>query len=245
MGCVRDLTSTRLAEREIAVHLATIEALNGEDLPDHGVDALLRRLGLALGAAYAVLWVPGADGLVAQASWISAVLIADNPELAQRLLLDRSAGPTVTAAISKRAPVLENGWGTTHTDPTERDKLGFASTLAFPALAGSEVLATLEFRSRDTIELTERFARSLIGVGHELGAYFAHHVAALRPPALTPRELEVLRLAADGVSGPAIAEALEISPATVKTHFEHIYAKLGVSDRASAVAAALRGGLFE
>ena len=36
-----------------------------------------------------------------------------------------------------------------------------------------------------------------------------------------------------------------MSPATVKSHFEHIYAKLGVSDRAAAVAYALRNGLIE
>ncbi|MDX6583023.1 MAG: hypothetical protein QOI10_2207 [Solirubrobacterales bacterium] len=244
VGCVQDLTSTRLADREIAVHLATVEALH-EDSPDHGVDSLLRRLARAMGCSYAVLWAPGDDGLVARATWISAVLTAGNPELAQDEPLDRSAAPVVLEAISRRAPVVENGWGTNNTDPTGRKKLGFASTVAFPALAGDEVLATLEFRSRETIELSERFARSLIGVGHELGAYFAHHTTELRAPTLTPRELQVLQRAADGGSGPAIAEALEISPATVKSHFEHVYAKLGVADRASAVAVALRNGLFK
>lgn len=58
--------------------------------------------------------------------------------------------------------------------------------------------------------------------------------------ALTPRERELLQLAAEGVSGPDIADALTISAATVKTHFQNIYAKLGVSDRTAAVAKALR-----
>jgi len=44
---------------------------------------------------------------------------------------------------------------------------------------------------------------------------------------LTPREREVLQLAADGLSSTAIAEALVVSPGTVKTHFPNIYAKLG------------------
>ena len=64
-------------------------------------------------------------------------------------------------------------------------------------------------------------------------------------PKLSPRELEVLRLAAEGLSGPRIAELLSISPATIKTHFTHIYAKLGVTDRAAAVARALRLGLID
>jgi DNA-binding CsgD family transcriptional regulator len=61
---------------------------------------------------------------------------------------------------------------------------------------------------------------------------------------LTQRELEVLALAANGLNGPAIAEALVLSPATVRTHFGHIYEKLGVCDRAAAVAKAMRLGLF-
>jgi DNA-binding CsgD family transcriptional regulator len=62
---------------------------------------------------------------------------------------------------------------------------------------------------------------------------------------LTSRELELLRLAADGLSGPQIAEKLVLSPATVRTHFANIYGKLGVGDRAAAVATALRLGLIE
>jgi DNA-binding CsgD family transcriptional regulator len=61
---------------------------------------------------------------------------------------------------------------------------------------------------------------------------------------LTPRELEVLQLAAEGYSGPMIARELGISAATVSTHFEHIYAKLAVGDRAAAVAKAMRLGLI-
>lgn len=61
---------------------------------------------------------------------------------------------------------------------------------------------------------------------------------------LTRREREVLQLAADGLSGPAIAEALVITPATVRTHFRNVYEKLGVGDRPAAVATALREGLI-
>ena len=61
---------------------------------------------------------------------------------------------------------------------------------------------------------------------------------------LTARELEVLRLAADGGSTATIAERLGISPATVKSHFEAGYAKLGARNRAEAVAIAFRRGLI-
>ena len=63
-------------------------------------------------------------------------------------------------------------------------------------------------------------------------------------PALTARELEILRLTAEGCSAPDIAEALALSTATVKTHLGHTYAKLGVSERAAAVATAIRRGLL-
>jgi DNA-binding CsgD family transcriptional regulator len=62
--------------------------------------------------------------------------------------------------------------------------------------------------------------------------------------ALTPRELEVLELAAEGFSGPMIAAELVLSAATVRTHFAHIYDKLRVGDRAAAVAKAMRLGLI-
>lgn len=61
---------------------------------------------------------------------------------------------------------------------------------------------------------------------------------------LTPRELEVLDLAAAGCNGPMIAAQLVVSAATVRTHFEHIYEKLDVRDRAAAVAKAMRLGLI-
>lgn len=64
-------------------------------------------------------------------------------------------------------------------------------------------------------------------------------------PTLSPREIEVLKLAADGCNGPKIAGELCVSAATIRTHFEHIYAKLGVRDRAGAVARAMRLGVIE
>ena len=64
-------------------------------------------------------------------------------------------------------------------------------------------------------------------------------------PALTPREQEILHLIAAGKSLPEIAKELFLGLTTVKTHVQHLYAKLGVSDRAAAVASAMRRGLIE
>jgi DNA-binding CsgD family transcriptional regulator len=78
-----------------------------------------------------------------------------------------------------------------------------------------------------------------------LGA--AGHRVARRPegPAgLTPREVEVLRLLARGSANKVIAERLVISPKTVANHVEHIYAKIGASNRAAAGLFAMQHGLL-
>jgi two-component system nitrate/nitrite response regulator NarL len=62
---------------------------------------------------------------------------------------------------------------------------------------------------------------------------------------LSEREREVLRAFADGKSIPQLAAELYISPSTVKTHTQRLYEKLGVSDRAAAVAEAMRRKLLE
>ena len=69
----------------------------------------------------------------------------------------------------------------------------------------------------------------------------------VRQPAketVSQRELEVLQLIASGSTNREVAARLFISEATVKTHLLHIYAKLGVNDRAAAVGAAFERGLL-
>jgi len=69
-------------------------------------------------------------------------------------------------------------------------------------------------------------------------------VGARSPDTLSPRELEVLRLVAAGATNRSVARQLFVSEATIKTHLLHLYAKLGVRDRASAVATAYERGLL-
>ena len=63
--------------------------------------------------------------------------------------------------------------------------------------------------------------------------------------ALSGREVEVLQMIAYGSTNKEVADALSISPQTVKTYLERIFTKLGVSDRTRAVAVALKLGILE
>jgi DNA-binding NarL/FixJ family response regulator len=65
------------------------------------------------------------------------------------------------------------------------------------------------------------------------------------PEPLTPRELEVLRLLAQGLTNRQISQELVVSAATVKVHIEHLISKLGVSDRTQAAVRASRAGLLD
>lgn len=78
-------------------------------------------------------------------------------------------------------------------------------------------------------------------------AIAAQLVSRMRQPApstLTPRETEVLRLVAEGLSNRAIGERLFLGEATVKTHLLRTFEKLGVNDRTRAVTLAMERGLL-
>jgi two-component system, NarL family, nitrate/nitrite response regulator NarL len=98
-------------------------------------------------------------------------------------------------------------------------------------------------------EIRDAVIRTAAGT-RSLGNGVEHHVvqeiqarAERLTLALTERERAVLRLAVEGLTVAAMGKRLYLSPATIKTHLSTLYAKLGVSDRAGAVAEAIRRGL--
>ena len=101
----------------------------------------------------------------------------------------------------------------------------------------------------------DEVARAVLSVAHgeiAIAARLAGGIASqirLRKertiPLLTEREQEVLALLAEGKSAPQIGRLLFLATSTVKSHLGHLYEKLGVSDRAAAVAEAMRRGLIE
>jgi DNA-binding NarL/FixJ family response regulator len=96
----------------------------------------------------------------------------------------------------------------------------------------SEILAGVRATARGETALAPSAAAAL--VRRATGS-----LPAAAGPSLTPRELDVLRLVAQGNSNPAIGRALFLSEATVKTHLGHVFEKLGVSDRTRAVIRAM------
>jgi two-component system nitrate/nitrite response regulator NarL len=102
--------------------------------------------------------------------------------------------------------------------------------------------------SRESICAAVReIARGGTVIGQEVQAGLAEQIrlgVSGRRPLLSDRETEILALLADGLSAPQIAERLIIGQATVKTHLHNLYEKLGVSDRAAAVAEAMRRGIL-
>ena len=107
-----------------------------------------------------------------------------------------------------------------------------------PPRSADEAAATL----RADVKAGRRDAEAVEAV---LGAA-GHRVARRRegPAGLTPREVEVLTLLAQGMSNKETARRLVISPKTVANHIEHIYAKIGASTRATASLFAMQQGLL-
>ena len=122
------------------------------------------------------------------------------------------------------------------------------SAVVYEAIAAGAAGYLLKDADRRTI------CEAIVMVAHGRAAFtpdlqdgLAHQIRARRHderPRLTDREREILALVGEGRSGPEIARLLFLSPFTVKTHLQNIYEKLDVSDRAAAVAKALREGVL-
>ena len=246
VGSIQDVTDRRRAERMIAAHVAVAEALAGWQTFERGATGLLRNLAAALDCVTGVLWIPEDEVLVARVVWHSDSADASELESVIRQL-------RLPPGLGLAGRAWERGEPITALSLEEDPRFaveasgGLFGALALPARNAEEVLAVLELFCFETAggDVTDRLAHSLAAIGRELGLFLARRRGELKPSALTPRELEVLQLAAQGCAGRQIAERLVVSPSTVRTHFEHIYDKYGVSDRAAAVAKALREGLIE
>jgi DNA-binding CsgD family transcriptional regulator len=231
---------------EVRVLLAVADFLAMWEPFEQAIDRLLRDVSEALGQGAGVLWLPRVDVLVPHTIWSAPGVDQKALERAHRHTRRASAGGLAGRARDGRRPI-ERGRLGTHLPVEERLDApgGLSATVAVPALAGDEVLAILELYSTSQAEISERLMGVLTAVGNLLGLFFARRRALLQPSPVTARELQVLRLAAEGLRRRMIAEQLSIAPATVKTHLEHIRGKLGVANNTAAVARALRAGLIE
>jgi two-component system nitrate/nitrite response regulator NarL len=124
-----------------------------------------------------------------------------------------------------------------------------ASDLVYGALAGGAAGYLSKEIGRDAIcDAIVAVAAGEIVLSPDVQGELAEairHSDVHERPVLTPREKAVLLLAAEGLATREIANRLGVRSATVKTHLQSIYQKLGVPDRTSAVAAAMRRGLLE
>lgn len=244
VGIVQDLTDSIHAEREIAAHVAVAEALAGWEDLDRGAHRLMAELITALDCDAGIFWVPRGDVLVARVLWSGAAVDGDALQRARAVVPHRGIGAAGRA--------WESGLPETGT-PADAASAAWAGddnaaqlggAVAIPAVDDGAVLAVVELRRDREIVLSERLMRSLCGISHELGHFLARRGGELTVPLLTPRQIEVLQLAAEGLSAARTAERLTVSIATVRTHLTNIYAKLQVEDRPSAVATAMRLGII-
>ena len=213
VGSVQDVTEWHRAERTIAAHLAVAEALVDWQTFEQGATGLLRNLAAALDCVAGVMWLPEGDVLVAHVIWRSGSTdVSELESVIRQLRLPRGvglAGQVWESGEPRNVLSLQD-------DPRfpAEAVAGLRGAVALPALhAQQEVLAVLEFCCEPvSVDVTDRVLRSLTGIGYELGEFLAHRRGELKPLALTPRELEVLQLAAQGCGGREIAERLVLEP---------------------------------
>jgi two-component system nitrate/nitrite response regulator NarL len=166
----------------------------------------------------------------------------------------RALAPDV-ALLDVKMPGLD---GTQVTHAVQRDKLQTRvvllsahapSDLVYRAIAlGASAFVSKEASRDEICDTVAAVARGETLLAPEVQADLVAQIQMRSRedrPALSPREREVLVLIAEGLSAPDVGRRLHLSPATVKTHLQNLYEKLGVSDRAAAVARAMRLGLLE
>jgi len=149
--------------------------------------------------------------------------------------MPRLTGDAATAIIRQRAPEVRVLVLTTYeTDASILAAIeAGASGYLLKAAPADELIAGVRSVAVGEVALSPTIAAQLVA-----------RVREPAPVALTPRETEVLRLVAEGLSNREIGERLFVGEATVKTHLLRTFEKLGVSDRTRAVTLAMERGLL-
>ena len=121
--------------------------------------------------------------------------------------------------------------------------------LVYTAIAnGAAGYLTKDADARELCDAISAVARGKTVLSPQLQTGIAGEIrlrAVDERPFLSDREREILKLVADGLTAPRIGRSLHLSTATIKSHLQHVYEKLGVGERAAAVAEAMRRGLLE
>jgi PAS domain S-box-containing protein len=247
VGYGRDVTDQRQTRRQLDAHHALGRTLAEWDSSEENYVDLVDRLASALDFPMGSLWTWDAavDRITCRVFWTAPGVRGGDFEVITRRTALRPgeglAGHVWEEGVPLAAPDLSAVLHYRRRGPAAA--LGLRSGLALPAVGEDGPLAVVSFYAFDARRPDPQMRATLTDIGRQLGAFLAEHRENLGPQILSDRELEILRLAAEGNTGPEIAEQLVLSALTVKTHFANIYGKLGVSDRAAAVAQAFRLGL--
>ena len=189
--------------------------------------------------------LPGVQVLDAATDGAQAVELAERlrPDVVlMDLRMPRCDGVAATKLLSQRCPQIKVIVLTTYAD--DRSVLDALR-------AGARGYLTKDAGAAQINETLQRVTSGQAVIDpavalHVINAIAPSEPVAGPPPlpdALTPREIEVLTLIADGLSNTEIARQLVISEATVKSHVNRLLSKTGVRDRAQAVGYAYRHGL--
>ena len=210
-----------MASQELPAEGLRVVVADSHHLVRHGLAEVLRAAG----------------ALVAQ---------AEDADSALRRVADHRADVLV---VSLDLPGSERG----HVVAIARDRWPGLAVLALSANADHEaMLSALELGASAYLPKTappERFVTTAIRAAAAPSAFLADDVLAPRRqarggPRLTPRESDVLELAAEGLTVRGISDRLYVSEATTRSHLSGIYRKLGVTSRSQAVLAAERLGML-
>jgi PAS domain S-box-containing protein len=248
LGSAMDMTGWRQTERRLSAYNELEMAFATWASRDEGYFDLLRRLGLALDYPMGSMWTwdHEADELACRAFWTAPGVDAGDFEVAtRRTVLKRGDGVPGRVWETLKPVVSDDVTSMLHFRRAGvAAGIGLQSGLAFPAIGSRGPIAVVCFYAFERRGTSEEFSQTLEGLGMRLGQFLEEREAQLGPQPLSAREREVLQLAAEGNTGQEIADKLTLSALTVKTHFANIYEKLGVGDRAAAVAYAFRMGLI-